>query len=78
MARGGEETAGRGAAGVCDLAQCMGTQQVDGGEEQVGCPGVLVSAGEEGEERQQQRGLVVEAAVVGRDIVGVEVEPLLD
>jgi hypothetical protein len=71
MARGGEAAAGRGATSICDLAQGMCAQEIDGDEEQVRSPRVLVNAGEEGEERQQQRGLVVDAAIVGRDIVGV-------
>ena len=77
VARRGEAWAGRGAASVRNVAQGVGAQQVDGGEEQVRGHGLVGGRGEEGEEREEERGLVVDAAVVGGDIVEVEVETLV-
>lgn len=67
---GGKSTVGQ-------LRERIGTQQVDGGVQQVcgqrGGRGIR----QEREERQQEGGLVEDAAVVGRDIVRVEEDALL-
>lgn len=56
----------------------MGAQQVDYGEEQVRRERMVRRIGEEREQREQQRCLVVHAAIVRGDIVGVEIEAFLD
>lgn len=55
----------------------MGAEQIDGCEQQVRGPGLVGRSGEEREEGEEERGLVVDAAVVGGDIVKIEVETFL-
>ena len=71
------EAAGtRSAVGVGQLGQGVGGQYVDGGEEGIGGEGRAGGVGQQGEERQQKRRLVEDAAIVGREIVGIEEEAL--
>lgn len=78
QARRLEQARSSSMARVCNLSQGMGAQQVDHGEEQIRRERRGRGIGEEREEREEQRCLVEHATVVGRDIVGVEVEALLD
>jgi hypothetical protein len=59
------------------VGQGTRAQQIDEGEEQVGRKGRVGGIRQQREERQQEGRLVVEAAVVGRGIVRVEVQALL-
>lgn len=74
--RGEPASDGCGAA-VGNLGQGICAEEVDGRVQQVGGEGRAGGIGQQREERQQQRGLVEDAAVVGRDAAGVEEDALL-
>lgn len=72
-----EEGRGAGFPRVGNLGQRGGAQEVHGDVEEVGEDGQAGEAREEGEEREEEGRLVVDAAVVRRDIVVVEKEAFL-
>lgn len=77
FARRGEQARGRSEARVGDASQCIRAQQIDGCEEEVGGKRSYSGIWQQGEQRQQEGRLVVDAAVVGRDIVCVEEDAFL-
>lgn len=64
-------------ARLSNLHQGIGTEQVHGNVYEIGGEREGVDVGKKREQREEQRGLVEDAAVVGRNIVGVEIQTLL-
>jgi hypothetical protein len=75
--RRGEQPRLAGFARFCNLDQGICAQNVDEDIKEGGEDGPALDIGEQGEEREEERRLVIYAAVVGRDIVVVEKEAFL-
>lgn len=61
-----------------NLGEGIGAQDIDESVEDGGEDGPGPDVGEEGEEGEEQRRLVVDTTIIGRDIVVVKEEAFLD